>query len=228
MPFLILGLLTILALSTLPQLWVRSVLKRHSSERSDMPGTGAETARRMLDGQGLRHVKVEMTKALDHYDPEHKAVRLSPAHFGRRSLAAVAVAAHECGHAMQDAAGYGPLKKRTAAAKQAQSVQRLGSIIMLAGPVLMLVTRNPMVMLAVMAVGVLILGSNVVMHVLTLPVEYDASFRRALPMLRNGGFLQPEHWPGAKQILRAAALTYVAAAAITLLDVARWFRVLRF
>lgn len=228
MPYLLLGLLTILALATLPQMWVRSVLKRHSAERSDMPGTGAEVARRILDSQGLRHVKVEVTKAGDHYDPEDKAVRLSPPHFSRRSLAAVAVAAHEAGHAMQDGTNYGPLKKRTIAAKQAINVQRLGSIVMLAGPVLMLMTRNPMVMLADMAVGVLILGSNVVMHALTLPVEYDASFRRALPVLKQGNYLRAEHLPQAKQVLRAAAFTYFASAAMTLLDVARWLRVLRF
>lgn len=228
MPYLLLGLATILALATLPQMWVKGVLKRHSAERRDMPGTGAEVARRILDAKGLRHVKVEMTKAGDHYDPADKAVRLSPPHFERRSLAAVAVAAHECGHAMQDGDGYGPLKKRTIAAKQAMNVQRLGSIVMLAGPVLMLMTRNPMVMFADMAVGVLILGSNVVMHALTLPVEYDASFRRALPILKQGGYLGPEHLPAAKQILRAAAFTYFASAAMTLLDVARWLRVLRF
>jgi Zn-dependent membrane protease YugP len=140
----------------------------------------------------------------------------------------VAVAAHEAGHATQDATGYGPLAKRTAAAKQANTVQRLGGMVMLAGPVLMLVTRNPLIMMATMAAGLLILGSNVLLHAFTLPVEYDASFRRALPVLRQEGFLKREHMPAAKQVLRAAALTYVASAAMTLLDVARWFRVLRF
>ncbi len=228
MPFILLGLLVILALATLPQMWVKSVLKRHSAERRDMPGTGAEVARRILDSHGLGHVKVEVTREGDHYDPEAKAVRLIPQHFERRSLAAVAVAAHECGHALQDATRFAPLKQRTAAAKQARSVQRLGSIVMLAGPVLMLVTRNPMIMAADMAAGALILGSNVVMHILTLPVEYDASFRRALPVLKKEGYLRAEHLPGARQILKAAALTYVAAAGMTLLDVARWLRVLRF
>ncbi|MEZ5923030.1 MAG: zinc metallopeptidase [Hyphomicrobiaceae bacterium] len=228
MPFLLLGLLIVLALATLPQMWVKRVLKEHSRERADMPGTGAEVARRILDAKGLHHVKVEETRSGDHYDPDTKTVRLSPDHFGRRSLAAVAVAAHEVGHAMQDAAGYEPLKKRTAAAKGAMSAQRLGGMLMIAGPVLMLMTRNPMVMLADMAVGILILGSNIVMHVLTLPVEFDASFRRALPVLRQDGYLRAEHLPSAKRILKAAAFTYVAAAAMTLLDVARWFRLLRF
>lgn len=228
MPFVLLGLLTVLALATLPQIWVKSVLRRHSEERSDLPGTGAEVARRILDAHGLRHVQVEVTREGDHYDPDAKAVRLTPQHFGRRSLAAVAVAAHEAGHALQDASGYAPLKQRTVAARKASSVQRLGGIMMLAGPVLMLITRNPMIMAADMAVGLLILGSNVVMHVLTLPVEYDASFRRALPILKQGGYLRPEHLPAARQILKAAALTYVAAAGMTLLDVARWLRVLRF
>lgn len=228
MPFLLLGLLTVLALATLPQMWVKSVLRRHSVERRDMPGTGAEVARRILDAHGLQHVKVEMTRDGDHYDPEAKVVRLSRLHFERRSLAAVAVAAHEVGHALQDATGYAPLKQRTIAAKKASSVQRLGGIMMLAGPVLMLITRNPMIMAVDMAVGLLILGSNVVMHVLTLPVEYDASFRRALPIMKQGGYLRSEHLPAARRILKAAALTYVAAAGMTLLDVARWLRVLRF
>ena len=228
MLFLLLGLAVIVALATLPQMWVKSVLQRHSAERRDMPGTGAEVARRILDSHGLDHVTVEVTREGDHYDPVAKAVRLMPQHFERRSLAAVAVAAHECGHALQDATRYAPLAQRTAAAKQARSVQRVGSIMMLAGPVLMIVTKSPMLMAIDMAAGALVLGSNVVMHVLTLPVEYDASFRRALPVLKKDGYLRPEHLPAARQILKAAALTYVAAAGMTLLDVARWLRVLRF
>lgn len=227
MPFLLIGLLVVLALATLPQMWVRSVLQRHSAERRDLPGTGAEVARRMLDSHGLGHVKVEVTREGDHYDPDAKAVRLRPEHFERRSLAAVAVAAHEAGHALQDAARYAPLAQRTAAAKQARSVQRLGSLLMLAGPVLMIVTKSPALMAIDMAAGALVLGSNVAMHVLTLPVEYDASFRRALPVLKRDGYLPREHLPAARQILKAAALTYVAAAGMALLDVARWFRLLR-
>lgn len=228
MPFLLLGLLVIVALATLPQMWVKSVLQRHSAERRDMPGTGAEVARRILDSHGLGHVKVEVTRDGDHYDPEAKAVRLMPQHFERRSLAAVAVAAHESGHALQDASRYAPLTQRTAAAKQARSVQRLGSIMMLAGPVLMIVTKSPMLMAIDMAVGALVLGSNVVMHVLTLPVEYDASFRRALPVLKAGGYIGERDMANAREILRAAAFTYVAAAAMSLLDVMRWLRLLRF
>src|SRR5690606_21083409 len=109
---IVLGLL-LLALAWLPQIWVRSVLARHSKHRPDFPGTGGELARHLLDGMGLHHVKVEATHAGDHYDPRDKTVRLLPQHLNGRSLTAVVVATHEVGHAMQDATNYKPLKVRT-------------------------------------------------------------------------------------------------------------------
>ena len=221
-------LIAILLLAWLPGYWVKGVLARHSTERSDFPGTGAEFARHLLGGMKLGHVKVERTDKGDHYDPADKVVRLSEAHFAGRSLSAVVVAAHEVGHAMQDATGYAPLVARTRMAKSAENVQRLGSIVMLAAPVLMIITKTPVTFLLDVLAGAVILGSAVLMHAVTLPVEFDASFRRALPVLQKGGFIPKRDMPAARQILRAAALTYIAAAAMTLLDVTRWFRVFRF
>ena len=225
-------LLVILAvgavLALLPQMWVRKVLARHSAERPDIRGTGGELARHLLDGMKLGHVKVEETTLGDHYDPEAKVVRLSPPHFGGRSLAAVVVAAHEVGHAMQDATGYGPLTARTRMAKQAHRIEQLGAVVMLLAPLMMIFSRSPHVLILELALGMIILASTIFMHAVTLPVELDASFRRALPVLKAGGYVADADMPAARQILRAAAFTYVAAAAISLLDVMRWLRVLRF
>ncbi|MBN9275635.1 MAG: zinc metallopeptidase [Hyphomicrobium sp.] len=215
-------------LAFLPQLWIRGVIARHSDERADIAGTGGEFARHVLDGMGLHHVVVEETQSGDHYDPDAKAVRLLPQHFGKRSLAAIVIAAHEVGHAMQDATAYGPLIARTRMARQAQKVEKVGSVIMLAAPVMMILSKSPHIMFMQLAIGVLILGSTIFMHAVTLPVEFDASFRRALPLLKTGNYISNRDMRSARQLLRAAAFTYVAAAAVSLLDVMRWFRVLRF
>ncbi len=214
-------------IAVLPQLWVKSVLSRHSEERPDFAGTGGEFARHVLDEMKLGHVKVEETTLGDHYDPEAKVVRLTPEHFGRRSLAAVAVAAHEVGHAMQDATNYPPLVRRTQMAKQAHSIERLGAVVMLAAPLVLLIAKSPHLIILEVFLGMLIMGSTVLMHAVTLPVEFDASFRRALPLLRAGAFIGDRDLAAARQILRAAAFTYVASAAMSLLDVMRWIRVLR-
>jgi Zn-dependent membrane protease YugP len=214
-------------LAFLPQMWVRAVLKRHSASRSDCPGTGAEFARHLLDGMGLNAVAVEESKVGDHYDPEAKAVRLSSEHFKGRSLSAVVVAAHEVGHAMQDATGYQPLQARTRLAKRAVRVEKLGAVVMLAAPVVMLLAKSPHILIIQVFMGMLIMLGTVLMHATTLPVELDASFRRALPVLKAGQYIPAKDMRAARQILRAAALTYVAAAAVSLLDVVRWLRVLK-
>jgi hypothetical protein len=228
MSIALIGLLLIVALSLLPQMWIRGVLTRHQAERADLPGTGAEFARHALDRLGLTHVGVERTDLGDHYDPESKTVRLSEPHYAGRSLAAVVVAAHEIGHAMQDEEGYGPLRTRTKLAKQAMGIERFGVIVMMLGPVLMILSKSPAVMALDFLAGAVILLMSVVIHIVTLPVEIDASFRRALPLLKAGGFIPDKDMPAARSLLRAAAYTYVAAAAMSLLNVGRWLRVLRF
>jgi hypothetical protein len=225
---MLLILAVVLSLAVLPQMWVRRVIDRHSRERSDFPGTGGEFARHILDEMKLSHVKVEETSLGDHYDPDAKAVRLLPKHFGGRSLSAVVIAAHEAGHAMQDALAYPPLQARTRLAKQAMKMEKVGAVVMLAAPFIMLLAKNPFVLVIEVFVGMMMLAMSIVMHAVTLPVEFDASFRRALPILKAGGYVGDRDMPAAREILRAAAFTYVAAAAMSLLDVMRWLRVLRF
>jgi hypothetical protein len=228
MPFALILLALILCLAVLPQMWIRRVIARHAHERHDFPGTGAEFARHVLDGMKLNHVMVERTDLGDHYDPQDKAVRLLPQHYDKKSLAAVVIAAHEVGHAMQDATGYGPLHARTRLAKQAMRMERVGAIVMLAAPLLLILVKNPAILIVELFVGLLILATGIVIHAVTLPTEFDASFRRALPLLKAGNYIADEDMASARQLLRAAAFTYVAAAAMSLLDVARWLRILRF
>jgi Zn-dependent membrane protease YugP len=224
---MVLFLAQVLGLAVLPQMWVRRVIARHSADRPDLPGTGGEFARHLLEEMRLGDVKVEETPLGDHYDPEAKAIRLMPQHFSGRSLTALVIAAHETGHAMQDATGYAPLKARTELAKRAVWMERIGAVVMLAAPIMMVLARGPHVLLIEVAAGLMILGMSLAMHAYTLPVEFDASFRRALPVLKAGKYISDRDMPAARQILRAAAFTYVAAAAMSLLNVARWLRVLR-
>ena len=228
MALIIIAVLVLLALSLLPQMWVKSVIARHSKERPDFPGTGGEFARHLLDRLNLSRVGVEETDLGDHYDPEAKVVRLLPQHMNGKSLSAVVIAAHEVGHAMQDATGYGPLVARTRLAKQAGRIQSAAMLLLLATPILVVIARSPSILFLELAAGLLMIAMTVVMHLTTLPVEFDASFKRALPVLEAGKFIPEEDMPAARSILWAAAFTYVAAAAISLLDIARWLRVLRF
>ncbi|MGD9895322.1 MAG: zinc metallopeptidase, partial [Dehalococcoidia bacterium] len=111
---------------------------------------------------------------------------------------------------------------------QAARIQSIGAVIMLLAPVLLILAKSPAILLVEVVAGLMFLSLAIVIHAVTLPVEYDASFRRALPLLQAGQFLKAEDMPAARRILRAAALTYVAAAALSLLDVMRWMRMLRF
>jgi uncharacterized protein len=224
---MLLFLAVVLSLAFIPQMWVRKVIAAHSNDRPDIPGTGGEFARHLLDGMQLGHVKVEETALGDHYDPDAKAVRLAPERFRGRSLAALVIAAHETGHAMQDATQYAPLQARTQLAKRAMWMEKVGAVVMLAAPIMMVLAKGPHILLLEFAAGVAILGMSLAMHAYTLPVEFDASFRRALPLLKAGRYIPDRDLPAARQILRAAAFTYVAAAAMSLLDVMRWLRVLR-
>ena len=179
MPFMIVGILIVLALILAPQLWVRSVLLRHSTPRASFPQTGGEFARHLLDGMKLGHVKVEETGQGDHYHPIAKAVRLKAEHYHGKSLTAVVIAAHEVGHAMKDATDYPPLKTRTRLVPFIEYAQTAGSAILLAATLLGAVLRHPAVAIAGVAALVLMNISIVVLHVITLPVEFDASFKRA-------------------------------------------------
>lgn len=225
---LVLALIILLAILLGPQWWVRRVLERHGVERSDLPGTGGELARHLLDAAGLHGVKVELTGDGDHYDPQERAVRLLPQHHDGRSVAAVAVAAHEVSHAVQHANGERAFTMRFEMVRKLVWVDRVASGLLLLAPLVFILLKAPVLLLLQIVIGLLLLTTRIGVHVVTLPVELDASFGKALPVLQRGGYLAVADMPAARSVLRAAAFTYVAAALVTLLDVARWFRILRF
>lgn len=219
-------ILLLFALILLPGLWVRRVMRRHSGHRPDFRGDGAAFARHLIAEQGLHGVGVEVTERGDHYDPTARMVRLSPENYAGRSLTAITVAAHEVGHAIQHHYGLGGLSTRTALVGWAIRAERLGGVLMLGIPLLLILTRTPTSGALMFVGGALAFGSAALVHLVTLPVEWDASFRRALPML-EAGHLEGTDLAAARQILLAAALTYVGASLLAILNVWRWLAVLR-
>ncbi len=226
MPFLIL-LALLVAVMIVPQWWIQRVLARHHQKPEDnFPGTGGELARHLLDRFGLEEVKVEATDKGDHYDPEARAVRLTADKLNGRTLTSITVAAHETGHALQHAGDEPLFKWRQRLAIMAQFASRAGMLMLYGAPLIALITRVPSAGL-VSAIGAfLMMGIGVIVQLVTLPVELDASFNKALPLLK-AGYLSAEQHKGAEQVLKAAAWTYVAAALASLLNVWRWLQVLR-
>ena len=141
-------------------------------------------------------------------------------------MTAITTAAHEVGHALQDAADEPLFRMRSRLVSMARKAQMLGSFLLFAAPVLSLVTRTPHTGLISVLAAFLILGTNVVVQAVTLPVELDASFKKALPLLKSG-YLTPEQYADARRILRAAAFTYLAASLAGLLNFWRWLQVMR-
>ncbi len=223
----ILIVIVLFALLYGPQLWVQRVLARyHRVEEANFPGTGGELARHLLNRFGLQEVGVEATDKGDHYDPLSRTVRLTQDKLDGRTLTAITVAAHECGHALQHAAAEPLFTWRTRLAQAAVVAERVGSFLLFAAPILVIVTRMPHPCFISALGAFLMMGFGIVMQLVTLPVELDASFRKALPLLASG-YLEKDQMPAARRILRAAAWTYVAAALSSLFNFWRWLAVLR-
>lgn len=210
-----------------PQWWVRHEMERHAKDRPDLPGTGGELARHLLDRFGLQAVAVETTPHGDHYDPDARTVRLSAENHDGRSLTAVAIAAHEVAHALQHLSGSRLFAARTSLARLTGYVDKVAMVIMVSAPLVAVLARVPSVGLMQFGLAVAMLGLGLVVHLVTLPVELDASFGKALPILTSDGYLHPEDVPAARGVLRAAALTYVAGALMGLLNFLRILRLLR-
>src|SRR5210317_809087 len=220
-------ILLILVIVFGPGIWVQRVLERYSVPANRYSGTGAQLARHLLDKHGLQSVNVEATDQGDHYDPEAKVVRLTEDKFSGHSLTAITVAAHEVGHALQDHDGYDPLRIRTRLVKATRGIEKIGAGVLMVSPFLGIVTRAPAIGLLTFAAGMLTLGTAAIVHFITLPTEFNASFARALPMLDEHKVLKQVDRPHAHKLLTAAALTYVSASLMSLLNIARWIAILR-
>jgi hypothetical protein len=207
-PLYLLFALPALALGLWAQMRVKSAFNKYSKVRAGTGITGAQAARRLLDSNGLSMVNVERVGGFltDHYDPRSKTLRLSPQVFDTPSLAAVGVAAHEAGHAIQDQNNYAPLRIRSLMVPSVQIGSWLGPIIFLVG-----FFMSTQVGFTIALIGLVLFGLTALFAVVTLPVEFDAS-RRAKKLLVSDAVLTPQEVKGVDKVLDAAALTYVAAA----------------
>jgi len=211
-----------------PQIWARYVFKKYAVEVDAFPGTGGELAEHLVKRLKLTDVHIEEgEKNENYYDPENKLVKLSPDNFNGKSLTAITVAAHEIGHAIQHQIGYQPLSLRSRLARFSWYAEKMAAVLLVAFPFISLLTRLPAVGIFTFACGLIILLLPVLINLITLPVEWDASFKRALPVLIAGEYIPESAVPIAKQILTAAALTYLAASLASLLNFYRWVLFLR-
>jgi uncharacterized protein len=184
---------------------VKSTFRKYSQVYARSGISGAEVAHALLRRKGISGVRVEEVAGFlsDHYDPSHRVLRLSPDVYHGRTLAALGVAAHEAGHAIQHATAYGPLKFRSWVVKPAMIGSNLGFIVAGLG---MMMHATQLIWL-----GIILFSAFVIFTLVTLPVEFDAS-RRAVVALEQGGFITPQEMDGTSAVLKAAAMTYVAAA----------------
>jgi len=218
-------LVALLALLALPGIWAGHVLKKYNGERNDLPYNGEEFAQELVDKFHISAVKVQSADgAGDHYDPMSKAVRLSPNHYTTRSLSAMVVAAHEVGHALQDATGYKGMALRTRLAQFAQTTGKIGNATLILAPIAGAVSRSPTVGFIIFGLALAGYLVGVLVNLATLPVEFDASFNRALPILEKCNYLDKPDMKIARRILLACAFTYVAQSLMSLLQLHRLLR----
>ncbi|MBY0402518.1 MAG: zinc metallopeptidase [Cyanobacteria bacterium] len=207
-------------LSFLPQTILQNIYKDYNETPNARGLTGVEVARSILISEGITDVRVESVEGFltDHYDPTDKTVRLSSQHYSGRSIAGVAVAAHEVGHAIQHARGYTPVVIRSSLVPAVNIGSQLGPILFMISLGLGAASHVMPAWAWILAwVGVLLFGTSVLFHLVTLPVEIDASMR-ATRILAGSNYLDSSEMPGAKKVLAAAAFTYVAAALYSLIQ----------
>ena len=207
-------LIPALIFSLIAQLMVKGAFSKYSGVRNSRGYTGVDAARAILDRNGLSYIRIEHINGelTDHYDPGANVIRLSDSVYNNDSVAAVGVAAHEAGHAVQYAEGYGPIKVRSAIIPITQFGSNLSTPLVILG---IIFSSNVLI-----TAGILLFCTVVLFQAITLPVEFNAS-GRALKVLREEHFLDDDEMKGAKSVLTAAALTYVAAMFSALASLAR-------
>ncbi|MDO4200115.1 MAG: zinc metallopeptidase [Clostridia bacterium] len=221
-PIYIVFIVISLAVTLFAQIKVKSAFNKYSKIRSSNGLTGAEAAKNVLEHNKVSGVSINTTTGYfaDYYDSRTKGVYLSENVYSEPTLAAVSVAAHECGHATQDEVGYWPIRLRQMLVPVTTTSSRLAMPLVLLG--LFLPTKYQFVI----NLGIILYSVAVLFELVTLPVEFDAS-RRALKALRESGMLAPEEIKGAKKVLTAAAMTYLAAAFTSLLSLIRLILIAR-
>ena len=223
---LLVGVFIVLAVIFGPSLWVKFVMSRYSSQLPEISGTGGELANHLIEQFSLKDVKVEITEQGDHYDPIEKKVRLAQKNYDSKSLTAVAIAAHEVGHAIQDHQGDKRLATRTKMIPIANIIARWSVVIISLSPIIAIIMRHPVPFSVLLFLGLSGFIARMIIHAVTLPIEFDASFSKALPILRKGNYISQVNEKAVSRILNAAALTYVSAALADILNLGRWLIIL--
>lgn len=211
-----------LGISFLVSAILKSKFTRYGKIRLSNGLTGREIAEKMLRENGIYDVKVTSVDGFltDHYNPQNKTVNLSPDVYNGNSISAAAVAAHECGHAVQHATQYGPLVFRSKMVPAVQISSMLVNWILLAGMIMLAVSRNPIILL----IGIIVMSVTVLFTLITLPVEFDAS-KRALAWLDKTNVTNREEYPKAKDALKWAATTYVVAALAAVVQLVQYIMI---
>jgi hypothetical protein len=227
MALIIIGLVILAAISFVPQWWTQAILRKHSAPHPDIPGSAQAFGEHLIRKYQLDGVRIEQTEQGDHYDPIDKVVRLSTQNYHSNSLTAIVTTAHEIGHAIQHQTHYEPLLTRTQLVQRAAILQKFSGLALIATPILIPLLHTPMIGLITFAAGFIAMGIPVIIHLSTLSVEFDASFKRALPLLEQGNYLSAQDLKKARRILNACAMTYVSASLASLFNLWKWFSGLR-
>ena len=199
----------------LPSMWVNYVLKKNNKILSDMPFTGNQLGQKLLEENKLDNVLIEPIKQIDHYNPIEKKVHISEDKLNKKSITSIAVVAHEIGHAIQDKENYKPLILRQKLIEKTMIFQRIGSFLLVIGlPSIFAFTKSPLITFIAAMIIMGCLSTNVLIHLITLPVEFDASFKRALPILKK--YVPKENMKQCRSVLRAAAFTYLAQSIVSI------------
>ena len=200
----------------LPKVWLNFAMKSNDKELENMPFNGEEFGQLILEENNLKNVIIEETSLVDHYDLNDKTVRVQEGRLAKKSLTSIAIVCHEIGHAIQHAEGYGPLIKRTNIVEKTQWLSKVGGVILYSGLPLILATGSfgfIKVCLILVLISVLL---GVFVHLITLEVEIDASFNRAMPILQQK--IPSEYHAQCKNVLNAAAFTYIVGALTSFLS----------
>ena len=199
----------------LPSIWVNYVLRKNNNPLPDMPFTGNELGLKILQENKLENVLIEPIKQIDHYNPLEKKVNISEDKLYKKSITSIAVVAHEIGHAIQYKENYKPLLLRQKLIEKTMIFQRLGSFLLIIGlPSIFAITKSPFITFLAAIIIMGCLSTNVLIHLITLPVEFDASFKRALPILQK--YVPKQNMRQCRSVLRAAAFTYLAQSIVSI------------
>lgn len=221
-------IILVAAIILLPGIWVKKTINKYTKELPDLPGTGGQFAEHLLERFEIKDIQVEQGQENgDHYSPNEKRIRLSPVIYSGKSISAMAIAAHEVGHAIQYHRKESITQLREKLTPVAFVAEKISLGLLTLSPILILIFKVPHIGILAILASLVSLALSVIVQFIILPMEWDASFNKALPIIIEGEYLSESEIPAARKILRAAAMTYVAATLSSILSIWRWLLLLR-